>query len=552
MHVFILRYNQRIVNNFVELIFFIGKMVVSSCQTLKTLKIKVATMSYSPTLSSGFTSAKNRSVFISPQSGMCSFCTEDCAGTCELALAAILGAQTVYPMTTGNNQIASEKDYPIDFSHFNINGRVFGAQGVVENCEEATIFNVNLERSYGTFHPVKMSMPVILPALMKLNWQDYFAGAAMAGVTCIIGEDARNNDPKLKVTNGKIEEFPLLDKALNCFRQYYRGYGQIVVQCNIEDNLMGVPQIALQKYGAEAIEIKFGQAAKGTQPVKRLRDIETAIARQKLGDLVHPDPSDPAIQKAYRNGVCPNFNTYGRLPLWTEESLIAHIAKLRDWGAKNIYFKMAGYDKTDIERVLRIACKAKVDMITFDGAGGGSGYSPAKMMNEWSLPTVCLEDIVVRISTQLKEEGETLPALVMTGGFASEDQVFKGLAYGDGHMLAIGLCRAAMAAAMTGKNIGEQIKSGNVPERFKKYGSTIEEIFCDLPDLRALYGTRANDFPSGAIGVFSYLNKIAFGLRHFAALNRKFNLPLLDKSDLIPLTAEAKALMADKWFMSPR
>ena len=211
---------------------------------------------------------------------------------------------------------------------------------------------------------------------------------------------------------------------------------------------------------------------------------------------------------------------------------------------------MAGYDKTDIESVLRIACEAQVDMVTFDGAGGGSGYSPSKMMNEWSLPTVCLEDVVVRICTQLRKEGATPPALVMTGGFAGEDQVFKGLAYGDGHILGIGLCRAAMAAAMTGKNIGEQIKNGNVPERFKKYGSTIEEIFCDLPDLRAIFGTKANDFPTGAIGVFSYLNKIAFGLRHFAALIRKFNLDLLDKSDLIPLiTAEAKALMGNKWFM---
>jgi len=223
---------------------------------------------------------------------------------------------------------------------------------------------------------------------------------------------------------------------------------------------------------------------------------------------------------------------------------------LRDMGAKNIYFKMAGYDRVDIERVLRIACEAQVDMVTFDGAGGGSGYSPSKMMNEWSLPTVCLEDAVVRICEQLKSERFTLPAMVMTGGFASEDQVFKGLAYGDGHVLGIGLCRASMAAAMTGKTIGEQIKAGNVPERFKPYGSTIEEIFCDLPDLRAIYGTMANEFSTGAIGVFSYLNKIAFGLKHFAALNRKFNMDLLNKSDLIPLTSEARALMANEWFVS--
>lgn len=479
---------------------------------------------------------------------MCSFCTQDCDGTCELSQAAVLGAQTVYPTTTGNNQIASEKDYPIDFSHFTINGRVFGAQGANENTEEATIFSVGLERTYGFDHPVKMAMPVILPALIKLNWQDYFGGAAMAGVSCVIGEDARNKDPNLVISNGKVTHFPLLEKALDCFNQYDRGYAQIVVQCNADDDLMGVPRVAIEKYGAKAIEIKFGQGAKGTQPVVRVKDLETALAKQQSGNLVFPDPSDPSIQQAYHNGVCPNFYTYGRLPMWTEESLMAHITMLRDFGAQNIYFKMAGYDRVDIERVLRLASKARVDMVTFDGAGGGSGYSPSKMMNEWSLPTVCLEDVVVRICEKMKSEGCSLPAIVMAGGFASEDQVFKGLAYGDGHVLGIGLCRSSMAAAMTGKTIGEQIKGGNVPQRFKAYGSTIEEIFCDLPDLRALYGTQANQFSPGAIGVFSYLNKIAFGLQHFAALNRKFNVGLLNKSDIIPLTSEARALMENKWF----
>ena len=509
-------------------------------------------MTYSPTMNSGFTFTRNRSPFVSPQSGMCSFCTEDCAGTCEIALAAVLGSQTVYPTTTGTNQIASEKDYPIDYSHFNINGRAFGVMKAGETNEDATIFNIDLETEYGAINKVKMAIPIILPALIKLNWRDYFAGAAMAGATCVIGEHAVNNDAKLKMENKKVTEFPLLAEALGCFNNYYRGYGQIVLQCNADDNLMGVPEIAIKKYGARAIEIKFGQAAKGTQPVIRLRDIEAAREKQARGNIVYPDPSDPSVQKAYRDGVCPNFNVYGRFPMWTEESLTTHIAKLRGWGAENIYFKMAGFDRTDLERVIRIACETKVDMITFDGAGGGSGYSPSKMMNEWSLPTVCLEDAVVRICRKLKAKGLTPPAMTMAGGFASEDQVFKALAYGEGFIKAVGLCRASMAAAMTANKIGRQIKDGKTPERFAIHGSTVEEIFADLPDLRAIYGTKANQFSPGAIGVFSFLNKIAFGIKHFAALNRKFALSQLNQNDLIPLTAEARALVTGQWFLPVR
>jgi len=505
-------------------------------------------MTYSPRLSSAFNDTRNRSTHISPQSGMCSFCTEECDGTCEIAVAAVLGAQTVYPTNTGTNQIASEKDYPVDFSHFNINGHVFGATGADATYDEASIYHVKMGRVFGTHHPVKLTMPVILPALIKLNWEDYFGGAAMAGVCCVIGEDARNKDPELQVKDGKVTRFPALKGMLDAFRKYDRGFGQIVLQCNVEDNMLGVPEYAIGVEGAEAIELKFGQGAKGTQPVNRLKDRDEALRRQSLGSVVYPDPSDPEVAKAYEEGVCPNFYTYSRLPLWDEEFLVARIAELRDMGAKNVYLKMAGFDPEDLRRVLEIAIAAEVDMVTFDGAGGGSGYSPCKMMNEWGLPTVVMEDAVCTIVESLKKEGHRIPAITITGGIASEDQVFKALAYGNGEVTAIGICRAAMAAAMTGKAIGESIRAGKVPWAFQKYGNSIEEIYGDLADLRAIYGKEANNFSPGAIGVFSYLNKIAFGVKHFAALNRKFDTAYLDRSDLLPLTREAKDLIKGRWF----
>lgn len=500
-------------------------------------------MSYSPNLSSPFTGGKNKSETTCSTSGMCSMCTRDCPGTCEIALSAVLGAQTVYPITTGDNQIASEKNYPVDYSHFNINGRVFGAQGIAEDMEQAAVFNMDLSACYGTKNPVEMDLPLILPALIKLNWKDYFAGAALAGVSCVIGEHARNNDPDLVIKNGQVVDFPFLSSVRKSYEPYYRGKGQMILQCNVDDDLMGVPQIALQKYGFDAIEIKFGQSAKGVQPVIKVKDLETALKKKALGNLVHPDPEDPAVQKAYHDGVCPNFYTYGRLPMWTEEKIAEHIEMLRSMGAKNIYFKMAGYDGADLERVLRMASANSVDMVTFDGAGGGSGYSPSKMMNEWSYPTIALENEVVHLAKKLKSENLPLPAITMTGGFASEDQVFKALAFGDGLVKSVGLCRASMAAAMTGERIGNEIKSGTVRPIFQKFGSTVDEIFGDLPDLCAIYGTEARNYPTGAIGVFSYLRKIGFGIAHFSVLNRKFNLSLLNRGDLIPLTSDARNLL---------
>jgi len=500
-------------------------------------------MSYSPNLNSGFTLTQNRSKYQTSTSGMCSLCMEGCVTPCEIGLSAVLGAKTVYPTTTGANQIASEKNYPFDYSHFNINGRVFGAQGAEASYESATIFNVKLEKTYGTLNPVRLAMPIIMPALIKLNWKDYFAGAAMAGVTCMIGEDAKSKDSELKIKDGKIVDFPFMGQILDTFRKYYRGYGQIVPQCNVEDDMLGVPEIAITKYGAEAIEFKFGQSAKGTQPVNLLPDLETALQKQQMGFIVHPDPSDPAVQEAYKSRTCPNFYMYGRLPLWDENFFKNRIAELRALGMKNVYFKMAGYDPADIERVLCIAAENQVDMVTFDGASGGSGYSPSAMMNEWCLPTVTLEAKVTEIVKKLKARYPSMPAIAITGGFASEDTVFKALALGDGHITAVGMCRAPMAAAMNSAAVGKLIANGTIPEHLKKYGSTVQEIFGDLPDLRAIYGVEADSFSPGAIGVFSYLHKIAFGLQHFAALNRKFHISLADRSDLIPLTSEAEKLI---------
>lgn len=505
-------------------------------------------MSFSPRNESAFNDTKMRSGKVTPCSGMCSFCTAECVGTCEVGLAAILGKAAVYPTNTGNNQIASEKDNPIDYSIFNINGRCFGARGAEEDGDRATIFNVKLDRVIEGKNPVRLNVPLVLPAIIKLNWRDYFSAAAMAGTVCVIGEGSPSKDPHVEYRNGKIVRFEMLKEMLDAFNRYNRGYGQIVLQCNVEDDAQGLAEYAITQCGARAVEIKFGQSAKGTQPAVRLPSLEKAMAQKKNGLLVHPDPEDPAVAEAAKRGACPVFWSYNRLPMWTEESLTRRVRELRELGARNVYFKMAGYDRRDIERVLRIASSAEADMVTFDGAGGGSGYSPNRMMNEWGLPAVCIENAVVGVYRQLESEGKYIPFVTITGGFSGEDQVFKALAIGAPYVKAVGLCRAAMAAAMVGDQVGRSLEEGSVPKHLQRFGGTREELFLELGELRGLYGEAADRMPPGAVGAYSYLKKIAFGLQHFAALNRKFDIGLLGPEDLIPLTEEARRLLRGTWF----
>ncbi|PIE64737.1 MAG: FMN-binding glutamate synthase family protein [Desulfobacterales bacterium] len=505
-------------------------------------------MTYSPLLNSVFNRTKLRDPeHVSYSSGMCSLCAENCIGSCEIGLAAVRGADTVYPTTTGANQIASEKRYPIDYSHFNINGRAFGAVGAPNDPNVTTIADINLETEIGTINPVKLKLPIVLPALIKLNWQDYFGGAAMAGVLTVIGEGAVDKDPELKIENGKVVHFPKLSVFLDAFRNYYRGYGQIILQVNIDDNRLQVPEYAIRECGCEAIEFKFGQSAKGTQPVNKLATLEDAVKASEMGYIVKPDPSDPTVRERYKAGFEETFRLYSRLLMWDETCLKKRIRELREMGLKNVYFKMAGFDPVDLEHILRLASETQVDMVTFDGAGGGSGYSPCKMMNEWCLPTCVLQSALNEIMERLKKEGRTLPHISITGGLSSEDHVFKVLALGAPYISTVGLCRASMAATMSAKKVSELLERGNLPGELKRFGSTKDELFPELRKLRDIYGKEANDFSPGAIGVFSYLNKIAFGIRHFAALNRKFDLKFIDQNDIFPLTRDAQDIMDGKW-----
>ena len=84
---------------------------------------------------------------------------------------------------------------------------------------------------------------MVLPAVIKLDWKDYFAGAAMAGVICVIGENALGKFKDVEYRDGKVVRFESLKEIFDSFRRYDRGYGQIVLQCNWEDNARGLPDV---------------------------------------------------------------------------------------------------------------------------------------------------------------------------------------------------------------------------------------------------------------------------------------------------------------------
>jgi hypothetical protein len=467
---------------------------------------------------------------------MCSVCTSDCAGPCEIGLSALRGAEAINPYGSDTNQFASEKHYPLDFSHFNINGRVFGAKGCAADTDTATFPKADIRATFGLREKIGLDAPFILPAMAKLNWRDYFAGAALAGVMAVIGEDVVAKDNALVMEHGRVKTSPLIEEMVGAFRKHHRGRGGIILQANYDDEGKGVLDYAITKLGVKSVELKFGQAAKGIQGLGPVPRIEDALRFKAMGYLIHPDPTDPTIAANHAKGHGPVFEKIGRLPMWDLDVLARRIRELRELGAEHICFKTGPYAPQDLLTILSIASECGVDLVTLDGAGGGTGHSPSKMMNEWGLPTVYLESLVHQALTAFQALDKPLPPIAIAGGFATEDQVFKGLALGAPYVSLVGIGRAAMTAAMVGQRIGEAIREGSVPQIYRRFGSTVEELFGDLRLLKSLYGQEAAALPPGAIGVFSYLNRVSVGLKQLMALNRKFSLEHIDRSDIIPLT----------------
>jgi glutamate synthase domain-containing protein 2 len=132
-----------------------------------------------------------------------------------------------------------------------------------------------------------------------------------------------------------------------------------------------------------------------------------------------------------------------------------------------------------------------------------------------------------------------VPDIAIAGGFAFEDQIFKGLALGAPYFKLIGMARAPLAAAMVGKTIGRRIEEGDLPVYVARFGETIEEIFITAPELKRRFGSDFKRIPPGAIGLYTYMQRLAQGLRQLMCGSRKFALDYISREDIAALTEEA-------------
>ncbi|HRR40338.1 MAG TPA: glutamate synthase-related protein [Syntrophales bacterium] len=225
------------------------------------------------------------------------------------------------------------------------------------------------------------------------------------------------------------------------------------------------------------------------------------------------------------------------------------IERLRKVGFKRITLKTGAYSALELAMALRFCSDAEIDLLTIDGAPGGTGMSPWPMMNEWGIPSFYLHNLAYQFCEEMRKKKIRIPDIAVAGGFSTEDGVFKALAMGAPHFKAVCMGRGLMIPGFVGKNIGEWLKNKDLPKTVSRFGSSVEEIFVCYEELKKKYGKEMKNIPLGALGIYTYSQKFKAGLQQIMAGTRNFTLSTISRKDVMALTEESAKISGIAYVM---
>jgi hypothetical protein len=506
------------------------------------------------------------------ESGLCTLCDSACKGKCETWLSCMEGRKMLYPRkfgysTAGGNHVSA---VGIGYHALRIQGYAYGSSGMdsdlTDSPDDCIFPNVNIETEFGNEVKTKCRIPIMTGALGSTfiaahHWTSFAVGAALAGFPIVIGENVVGVDKESVIEKGRTLRSPELERRIDCFKKYYDGYGAIIVQMNVEDTRNGVAEYLIDKFGNDVIiELKWGQGAKDIGGEIQVNDLEYAQFLKKRGYIVDPDPTDAVVIQAYKSKAIISFARHSRLgatdkhtPEQIREGFMNHVDYLRKIGYKRITLKTGAYGMENLAMSIRYAADAKLDLLTIDGAGGGTGMSPWNMMQHWGIPSLPLHAKTYEYCRILAQKGIKVPDISLAGGFAREDHLFKALSLVSPYARLVCLGRAPMIAGFLGSNVEgvfhpERRAELNghwdtLPSSVTEYGIYPEEIFSLWETVKNKVGSdEIKNIPLGAIALCGYADKLACGLQQFMAGVRKFNVSQLSRDDLITANRETEAV----------
>ncbi len=505
------------------------------------------------------------------ESGLCTLCRSDCKGKCETWLSSIRGRKLLYPRDFGAITAGSGNTthVGVNYNSLRIQGYNYGAhglpQGLSDSADDCIFPNVGLETEFGNEMKTKARIPLLSGALGSTfiaakYWESFAVGAALVGFPIVVGENVVGVDKESILEDGKIIDAPELNRRIDTFLRYYDGYGAIVVQMNVEDTRNGVAEYIINKYGDKEviIELKWGQGAKDIGGEIQVTSLEYAKFLKDRGYIVDPDPYKPEVQEAFQHGAIKSFARHSRLGYTNlsdvdevKADFMESVAYLRKIGYKRITLKTGSYGMEALAMAIKFATEAKLDLLTIDGSGGGTGMSPWNMMETWGVPSLLLHAKAHEYASILANRGDKVVDLCLGGGLAREDHVFKALAVGAPFTKLALMGRAAMIPGYLGANVEGVIKpeermrlNGNwdsLPPNVAQYGRSADEIFAGYYDVQKKVGAdEMKNIPYGAIAMYTFADKLAAGLQQLLAGVRKFNVSQITRDEVFSANRETE------------
>ena len=469
-------------------------------------------------------------------------------------------------ITAGSSNVTS---VGVGYHALRIQGYAYGSHGLKSGLskdpDDCVFPNVEIGTSFGQEMVTQCRVPIMTGALGSTfiaakYWNSFAVGAALAGIPIVVGENVVGVDRESKMSGGKISSAPELDRRIETFLRYYNGYGAIIVQMNVEDTRNGVAEYIIDKFGDKVIiELKWGQGAKDIGGEIQVTDIEYAQFLKKRGYVVDPDPTDPTVQAAFKSRAITSFARHSRLGgtdidtvEGVRETFMGEVARLRKLGFKRITLKTGSYGMEALAMAIRFSADAKLDLLTIDGSGGGTGMSPWNMMEHWGVPSLPLHAKTYEYCKLLEAKGIKVPDISLAGGFAREDHIFKAIALCAPFTKLVCMGRAPMIPGYLGSNIEGVFKPekraelnghwDSLPPSVTAVGTYPEEIFNGWEAVKNIVGKNEMDnIPFGAIAMYGYVDKLSCGLQQFMAGARKFNLSHITRNELMAANRETTA-----------
>jgi glutamate synthase domain-containing protein 2 len=234
------------------------------------------------------------------------------------------------------------------------------------------------------------------------------------------------------------------------------------------------------------------------------------------------------------------------------EDFMKSVDYLRSLGFKRISLKTGSYGMEELAMAIKFASDAKMDLLTIDGSGGGTGMSPWNMMQSWGVPSINLHSKAHEYASILAAKGERVVDLSFAGGFALEDSIFKALALGAPYTKMVCMGRAVMVPGYLGANIEGALHPerrdkvcGNwdrLPKTVTDIGSTPDEIFASYFDIQKKIGKdEMKKIPYGAMAFWTMADKLSCGLQQLMAGARKFSMKQVSRNDIFAANRETAA-----------